>query len=183
MPRLPMVPAEPADPKLKELFDGVRARGIEVPDLYRVLGNAPKLFEAWLAFAWPLRLEATTPRALRELIIMRGAQLSGADYEWVHHWPMALEAGLTEDKLQGLPDWRTSEIYTEQERACLRMVDEVNQLDGASAVAMEDLRRLFDDAEVVELVLTASFYVCVGRFLKSMDIAPEEAFVKYLPKL
>ncbi len=38
--------------------------------------------------------EAKSPRALRELMILRGAQIMGADYEWTHHVPMARAAGV-----------------------------------------------------------------------------------------
>ncbi len=42
---------------------------------------------------------------------------------------------------------------------------------------MAQLRaRGFDDAAVVQLVLTASFYVCVSRFLQSMDVELEPGY-------
>ena len=77
MSRLTMLPSEPADAELKAMFDEVRARGIAVPNLYRVIGHSPPLLRAWLDFAWPLRLHAKTSRRIRELLILRGAQVSG----------------------------------------------------------------------------------------------------------
>ena len=94
MSRLQMVPIETQDPALRAMFDEVCARGIAVPNLYRVLGNAPPMLRAWLDFAWPLRLHAQTSRRIRELLIVRGAQVSGARYEWVHPVEMALAAGV-----------------------------------------------------------------------------------------
>jgi len=57
----------------------------------------------------------------------------------------------------------------------LRLAEEVTRGPGASAEAMAELQAHFDASAVVELTLTASFYVCVGRFLSSMrlELEPE----------
>lgn len=173
MARLELLPTNPDDPELAAMFAEVRGRGIEVPNLYRVLGHAPAMLRAWLDFAWPLRLQATTPRAVRELLILRNAQRSGVVYEWTHHVPMALAAGLTQAKIDALGQWRDSDLFTSTERAVLRLADEVTDGPGASAQCLAELSRHFDEGAIVELVLTASFYVCVGRVLRSMDVELE----------
>jgi len=173
MSRVELMPREPVDPELAAMFAEVRARGIEVPNLYRVLGHAPAMLRAWLDFAWPLRLHAKTPRAIRELLILRGAQRSQVEYEWVHHVPMALAAGVPQAKVDALAAWRESALFDDAERAVLALADEVSDGPGASAGCVAELRRHFDDSAVVELVLTASFYVCVGRVLRSMDVELE----------
>ncbi len=67
MSRLPMVSPDPEDPALRQMFDEVRAHGIALPNVYRVIGLTPPL--------------------------LRGAQVSGARYEWVHHAAMARAIG------------------------------------------------------------------------------------------
>jgi alkylhydroperoxidase family enzyme len=173
MARVELLPLAPADPDLAAMFAEVRARGIEIPNLYRVLGHAPAMLRAWLDFAWPLRLQAKTPRAIRELLILRGAQRSGVEYEWVHHVPMALAAGVPQAKVDAIAAWRESALFDDVERAVLALADEVTDGPGASAECLAALKRHFDDSAVVELVLTASFYVCVGRVLRSMDVELE----------
>ena len=173
MSRLQMVSTDPADPAIKQMFDEVRARGIALPNVYRVLGLAPPLLRAWLDFAWPLRLEAKTPRPIRELLILRGAQVSGARYEWVHHTAMARSAGVTQAQIDALAAWEQSALFDAREQAVLRLADEVTRGPGASAACIDALKQHFSAAEIVELTLTASFYVCVARFLQSMDVELE----------
>ena len=170
MARIDMTPETPADPALAAIFDGVKARGSDLPNLYRVLGASPEMLKSWIDFAWSLRLDARTPRGLRELMIMRGAQISGVAYEWAHHWPMALAAGVSEDKLHALADWRESALFSDEERAALRVADEVTGGPGASEEAIAELKRYFTPPEIVELTLTASFYVCVSRLLTTLDV-------------
>ena len=180
MPRVPLLPERPQDPTISAMFDQVRsAKGpaFRMPHLYRVLGTAPAMFKAWLDFAWPLRADAKTPRSLRELLILRGAQVSGADYEWAHHVPMALEAGVPQTQIDALADWQEAGVFDARERAVLQLADEVTRGPGASAATMAQLKAQgFDDEAVVELVLTASFYVCVSRFLQSMDVELESGY-------
>jgi alkylhydroperoxidase family enzyme len=176
MPRLPLIPLQPDDPELAAMFAEVRDRGWQVPNLYRVLGHAPAMLRAWLDLAWPLRLQARSGRRIRELLILRGAQVSGTRYEWVHHLPMALAAGVTQAQIDALDDrWADSASFDEQEKAVLRLADEVTRGPGASAGCIAGLRQQgYSDAEVTELTLTASFYVCVSRFLQSMDVPLED---------
>lgn len=174
MSRLQMVSTEPEDPALRQMFDEVRAHGIALPNVYRVIGLAPPLLRAWLDFAWPLRLQAKTPRRIRELLILRGAQVSGARYEWVHHAAMARAAGVTQAQIDALAGWEQSALFDAREQAVLRLAEEVTRGPAASPACIEALKQYFNDAEIVELTLTASFYVCVARFLLSMDIDLEE---------
>ena len=184
MSRIPMVPKAPEDAATKALFDEVsaaRGPGFEMPHLYRILGQSPAMFRAWLNFAWPLRLKARTPRKMRELLILRGAQISETAYEWTHHVPMALEAGVTQAQIKALPTWSASDQFDAREKAVLRLVEEITRGPAASEASIENLKQQgFDHGEIVELVLTASFYVCVSRFLKSMDVDLEPKYETYL---
>src|SRR5690606_2224319 len=132
-----MIPAAPEEPPaLANVLARRRAsKGppAELPSLYRVLGNAPAMREAWIAFAWPLRLEACSPRRVRELLILRGAQLCDAAYEWAHHVPMALESGVTVEQVRALDDWRGAGCFDARERAALRLADGACGGPGASA--------------------------------------------------
>lgn len=176
MSRLPLLPLQPDDASLKAMFEEVRGRGIEVPNIYRTIGHAPAMLRAWLDMAWPLRLNAKTPRALRELVILRGATIAKTDYEWAHHVKMALAAGVPQAKIDALADWRASTQFDAKERAALRLADEVTVGPGASAECMAELGQHFAPAEQVELTLTASFYACVGRMLTSFAVELEEQY-------
>jgi alkylhydroperoxidase family enzyme len=176
MARLPLLPTDPADPRVKTMFEEVVRRGVAVPNLYRVMAHAPEMLRAWLDFAWPLRLNANSPRRVRELVILRGAQVSKTAYEWAHHVPMALSAGVTQAEIDDIDHWREVATFTAAEKSALRLAEEVTEGPAASAECMQQLAEHFSPEEIVELVLTASFYVCVGRFLTSMAIELEPGY-------
>lgn len=111
MPRIPLI-EDNADPRIAAIYVALRSGGhAGFPNLYRLLAHAPAMLEAWTRLAWPLRTEAKTPRALRELMILRGAQIMGADYEWTHHAPMALAAGVTREQIDALELARERRLF------------------------------------------------------------------------
>jgi alkylhydroperoxidase family enzyme len=174
MPNLPLI-EDNSDPRIADIYEALKGGGHKgFPNLYRLIGHAPEMLKAWCGLAWPLRNAAKAPRALRELVILRGAQIMAAEYEWVHHTPMARAAGVSQAKIDAIGEWRTSVLFDAKERAALRLAEEITHGPGASAEAMALARKEFADSEVVELVLTASFYACVGRMLHSLDVPLEK---------
>lgn len=169
-PRVPLVSADTKDPLLSEVFDTFRDKGRDVPALYRTLGNAPKMLKAWTDFAWPLRHDAATPRGLRELIIMRVAQLTQAEFEWIAHWDMAVHHGVTVDHLADLADWKASSRFSAEQRAVLQLTDELTIDSRISDETYAAVAAQFTPSDVVEIVLTAAFYPCVSRVLHAFEL-------------
>jgi alkylhydroperoxidase family enzyme len=168
--RLPPVPADSTDPGLAPVFDVFRDAGRDVPLLYRTLGNAPAMLRAWTGMAWPLRHDATSPRGLRELLIMRVAQLTVASFEWLSHWDMAVKHGVTVDQLEHLGRWQDSDLFSPDERAALALADELTTGLAVADGTWAALADRFPPGELVELVLTVSFYACVSRALHALEL-------------
>jgi AhpD family alkylhydroperoxidase len=169
-PRIPPVAGDSTDAALAAVFDVFRDDGREVPLLYRTLGNSPAMLQAWTAMAWPLRHEAQAPRGLRELLIMRVAQVTVAPFEWVSHWDMAVKHGVDEQQLTELHDWAASDRFSDVERAALAMCDELTRDLHVADATWDALAAYFDPGELVELVLTVSFYACVSRTLHALGL-------------
>jgi 4-carboxymuconolactone decarboxylase len=176
MPRLPLADFEPALKKrLEELWGSP-------PNLYRALGNHPTLVAAWTEFSKALRHDTRTPRALRELVILRGAQLARSEYEWAQHLPMARKAGVREAQIAALPAWRASAEFDAREKAALALAEEVTQ-GKVSDKTYDEAMRHFDRAEYVELAMVAAFYAMVARMLDAMGVELEPEVRDYSPKL
>ena len=176
MQRVPLAQFEPALAKrLQELWG-------EPPNLYKALGNHPKLIAAWTEFSKTLRYDTRTPRALRELVILRGAQLMRSEYEWAQHLPMARKAGVSEAQIKDLPSWKTSSQFNAREKAALALSEAVTQGRVSDEVYAEAMRQ-FDHHDYVELSVTAAFYAMVGRMLDAMGVQLEPEFKDFSPKL
>lgn len=173
MSRLPLVSEADLDESLLPVLERFQKAGMEVPVLYRALANAPKMLHGWVSFAWSLRNDAETDRGLRELAIMRVAQLTGASYEWQAHWPMAERFGMNRDQLAELKTWESSEAFTAEQRLLLALTDDLTLRLDISDSTWAALTAEYSPADIVELVLTVAFYSCVSRVLGGFDLRPD----------
>ena len=160
-------------PDLADIYRHVEESAGGVPNLYKVLGHAPVLLKGWIDFAWSLRADAESDRGLRELIILRVAQLSGNEYVWQSHWRAALQAGQDEKKLRALGGWQTSSLFPVEERAALSLTDEITIEASVKEETWAQFVSFFNEQHTVELVLTAAWYACVARVTASLGVPLE----------
>ena len=176
MQRVPLAQFEPALKKRLEELWGTP------PNLYKALGNHPPLVAAWTEFSKTLRHETRTPRALRELVILRGAQLVRSEYEWAQHLRMARKAGVRETQIAALASWRSSSEFDAREKAALAIAEAVTAGQVSDEVYRE-VTKHFDHHDYVELAVTAAFYAMVGRMLDAMEVELEPEMRAYSPQL
>ena len=176
MPRVPPADFEPALRKRLEELWGTP------PNLYKQLANHPKVIAAWNEFARTLRHDSRTPRALREIMILRGAQVMNSEYEWAQHLKMARKAGVREAQIAALAAWKASDEFNAREKAALGLAEAVTQGHVPDDVYAEAMRHV-DHHDYVELAVTAAFYAMVGRMLDAMHVQLEDDFRDYSPKL
>jgi alkylhydroperoxidase family enzyme len=178
MARLPLVP-RPADALTESVFEIFDREGREPIALYRALANSPRMLSAYSTLAQALRYQAETPRALRELVILRTAQLTGSQYEWAHHRVMATQAGVPEQKVIELADWRTSDAFEPAEGAALRLAEEMHDASLTDG-GFEALRQSFSDSEIVELVLLVAFYQGLARTIQAFGLEVEAEYRRFV---
>jgi 4-carboxymuconolactone decarboxylase len=176
MNRLPILQDPELSESAREVIAGMQRRGTRVPDLYRLIANAPELLPAWTALSWPVRNSPLTSRNLRELLIMRTAHLTQSAYEWAHHWELALEAGVREEKLTALPVWRTSQAFDPVERAALDFADALVLTGKVPDAVFAALARHLNSAQLMHVAMTISFYICVAHVASSFELQLEPAY-------
>jgi AhpD family alkylhydroperoxidase len=108
---------------------------------------------------------------LHELLRMRIAMINGCQTCLTWRTPEAIEAGVTEELLAGVADWRISPDYTDAEKVVL---DFTEQFCGDSAnisdTLMAQLEEHFDAGEIVELALVIGKYLSQGRFMQVLGL-------------
>src|SRR5207247_6117951 len=96
---------EPDSEELRELYERLSQNmpEIGVLNIFKVMAHNPQLLRGWLRMATPLLAGGLTlsPR-LREIAILRVAQVCGSEYEFAHPIRIAQQAGLSEDEIASL---------------------------------------------------------------------------------
>jgi alkylhydroperoxidase family enzyme len=108
---------------------------------------------------------------LRELVIMRVAWRAESAYEWGQHWRASLHAGLGQDKLSAVRDWRASDLFSPAEMAALAAADDVLDCGVVRPATWETCAREFPhDRDRVELLSIITLWQMVAVLLRSLQV-------------
>ncbi|MPZ89565.1 MAG: carboxymuconolactone decarboxylase family protein [Nitriliruptorales bacterium] len=157
-----------------------RKRWGVISALYGMLLHSPTVAEGWLALGTVVRRETGFDDRTRELVTCLVAAIVGASFEWENHAVLARRAGVTDEELDALPDWRTCARFGPRDRALLAFSEAVARgtMDDATfAVARATLR----EEEVVELAAMVSYYVGTGRFLNALGVEAGASGLTWTP--
>ena len=87
------------------------------------------------------------------------------------------DAGIPDEKIAALPDFRTSPLFDEAERAALEVAEAMTQLP--ADISDELFARVcahYDDAQLVELAATAAMENFRARFNRVFQIEPNSLY-------
>jgi alkylhydroperoxidase family enzyme len=145
--------------------DFVKVRGTEPGNIHRIVANAPNLLRRFVELANELRNGTQLDPKLRELALLTVGRLTGAEYEFVHHWNMALRLGVRRGQLEQLAHFESSAEFSQDERAVMRYAAEATSNIKVSDAAFEALRRFLDNRRIMELVMNVAIYNAVARVI------------------
>lgn len=172
MAHLPYATLDSAE--TKPLVDRIVKERGSVLHLYQMLLHSPQVAEGWLNYLTAIRQKSTLDGALRELVIVRVAIINGADYEAEQHVPIALELGATQEQIDALGTWQSSDLFSPMQKRVLALTDEMTRNVHVDKTLVDTLKEDFNHQEIVELVATVAAYNMVSRFLEALGISGDD---------
>ncbi|KEZ38648.1 hypothetical protein SAPIO_CDS10656 [Scedosporium apiospermum] len=178
--RLPYVPDPPPTTTEQDaaIVSRIRARRAPRPlqALDLTLLHSPPVADGWNSFLGAVRTRTSIADDIKELAISRVAVCNRAWYEWGHHAPLAVKAGVSEavmevaKRQEPLSREERPEGVSDKEWAVLVYTDEMTRKVEVADETFALVRGLFNDQEVVEITATIACYNCVSRFLVALDV-------------
>jgi alkylhydroperoxidase family enzyme len=166
--------AAPRDPAL---LDAIRKRrGGAFLNLDLAMLWSEPLARGWNALLGAVRREFEVSPRLKELAICVVAKITGAEYEFTHHWPEYVKAGGRDElrKLLDDPDKSTGDpAFTDDERLAIRYAIAMTRSVRVPESLFDQMRRRFSSAEIVELTAAIAAYNMVARFLVALEVENE----------
>jgi 4-carboxymuconolactone decarboxylase len=152
----------------------IRARrGGRLTPLDGMLLHSPPLADGWNSLLGAVRDSSTLPPDIRELAVLRVAELNGAAYEWTAHEPVARAAGMTTEQLAALRAGGDTGALDDRQRTALAYTDAMTRDIAVDDDLFGALGKHFDDRQVVELTATVATYNMVSRFLVALEVGQE----------
>jgi 4-carboxymuconolactone decarboxylase len=193
--RLPALAARPKSPRLKQprvppLSESewsqeqrklVAAHTDTRPllNLYATMLNHPVLYGPRLKFGSYLQRDSMLPAKARELLIMRTALLTRAEYEWGHHVEAAQKAGFSDEEIRRIATGPDAPGWSEEHAAVLRAADELRREAFVSDGTWATLARYYDTPRLFEIIYTSGGYTMTALAINSLGVQLEAGYPSF----
>lgn len=176
MARLPYLNPE-------DLAEGDRDLLKRMITLHRCLVNSPGAARAFGTLGQYIRHSSKLNPRLRELAILQIGWLAKSAYEWSHHVKIGHDFGVTDADIEGLiaESANRPNALDAVTKLVLKGAREIYE-GGMSEATFRALQGHLDQAQMVDLTVTAAFYCAVVRTLATLAIDVEPEYQKYLER-
>jgi alkylhydroperoxidase family enzyme len=163
------------DPSLTEAI--LKRRGGKYINLDLALLWSEPLARGWNAYVGAVRREFSVDPRLKEIAICVVARLTGASYEFKHHWPEYVAAGGNESlrgKLDDADRAMSDPAFNADERLAMRYAAAMTRDIRVPDALFAEVRKRFNETEIVELTAAIATYNMVARILVALEVNPED---------
>ena len=158
------------------LFDRLeRERKVPTANIFSALAHAPQVLDGFISYANTLRGSKLSPK-LRELAILTVGHCTGSAYEIAHHQSHGLKAGISAEQLKAVPDFDSSALFDDEERAVMALARESTLKVDVSEPTWRKAAAFLSERELVELVLTIGWYNSGVRIMGALAIELEDGY-------
>jgi len=136
-----------------------------IPNSVLTMARRPAIAKAFAALNQAILYEGTVPEETKMLVALISSQASGCRYCQSHMANLSNLYGSSDEKIAQLWEFETSELFTDAERAALRVAWKAGQLPNSSDVTDFDaLKRHWDEGQIVEIVAAIGLFGYLNRW-------------------
>lgn len=171
MPRLRYIEDSEKTPEIDVLIKSAERTGAPDPRVVRIMTRSP-IGKAWVEMWNKVLYEGVLPHKLKEMCRIKISIAHQCGYCSTVRSKVAQAEGLTEDMINDLGNYETSQYFSPCEKAALRYSDLFKQ--GEHAIdrdeVYQDLAKHFSDEEIIELGQLCAQTDGVGKLVKSLNV-------------
>jgi alkylhydroperoxidase family enzyme len=172
MSRLSRVTREEVTGSARDVLERKLAESGRVPDMYGVFAHRPWILTTMDAHLSAVMGSGTVPLKLKEMLALQ-ASLSHAGGQGAHGQEILAErTGATREQVARLLDFENGP-FGDAEKAALRYGRRVTRDASVSDEVFAELRRHFDEGEIVEITCVLGIFAYFNRFNEALRVEPE----------
>jgi uncharacterized peroxidase-related enzyme len=163
-------------PELETLFQLYDDTLSFVPNSLYTMARRPEILRAFSELITRIWRTGTVPVGLKPLIAIVASKAAGCQYCQAHEAVDAKMRGVSDQKIAAIWDFERSPLYSDAERAALRFARDASVVPNeVSPIHFAELRRHWDDGEIVEILAVIGLFGFLNRWNDSMATDLEEA--------
>lgn len=156
-------------PDFEEGFEIIEAVMGFVPRSMFTMGRNPAILKGFGELSFAVLGPGKIEPGLKQLIAHIASTAAGCRYCQAHTASSAARSGVEADKVAVAWEFETNELFTEAERAALRLANDAAVTPNATSPEhFERLAEHFDDDQVVEIVAVISLFGWLNRWNDTM---------------
>jgi len=184
MPRLRYIEENEKTPHARDLIESAKRTGAPDPRVVSIMTRSA-VGTGWVEYWNKVLYQGVLPHKLKEMCRIKISVAHQCGYCSTVRSNVAKGEGLTEDMINALSVYQTSELFTPREKAALHYADLFKQ--GEHAIdkdeVYQDLSKHFSDEEIIELGLLCAQTDGVGKLVKSLNVLSWEDACALNPRL
>ncbi|MDQ6630001.1 MAG: carboxymuconolactone decarboxylase family protein [Pseudomonadota bacterium] len=178
MPHLQPLPWE-ASPQFRERFEHYQSTRGFVPNSILTMQRRPAIAQAFMDLNKAVLYEGTVAEELKMLVSLVTSQASGCRYCQAHMTNLASIYRASDEKIRAVWEFETSPLFSAAERAALRLGYHAALVPNEATQAdFEELKKHFDDGQIVEIVATIALFGYLNRWNDTMATTLEPRAVE-----
>jgi uncharacterized peroxidase-related enzyme len=156
-------------PELEELFRLYDETMSFVPNSLFTMARRPEILRAFSELITQIWRTGTVQVGLKPLIAIVASTAAGCRYCQAHETVDAKMRGVDEAKIAEIWNFERSPLYSDAERAALRFARDASLVpNDVTPAHFEELRRYWDDGEIVEMLAVIGLFGFLNRWNDSM---------------
>ncbi len=150
---------------------------------FRMMAHNPEAARQLYALLRTLMTQNKLPLRLRELIVLRLAWTTATEYAWFQHYTIATaQAGLSDQDVLAVRDWKRSDRWSPADRAVLAAVDDtLGEGKISDAVWALCTQHIPDPAQLVEVVIAIGNWTMFSQILRTLEVPLQDGAMMWPP--
>jgi len=171
----PLEDSEIADKYILDKFQHyANTRGF-IPNSIRTMARRPNIVKAFMDLNQAVLYEGTVEVELKMLVALASSFASGCLYCQSHMSNLSSIYQASDEKIAAIWEFERSDLFTEAERAAIRLALKAGNLpNDANQADFDDLAQHFNDEQVVEIVAAIALFGYLNRWNDTMATQLEE---------
>ncbi len=168
MPHVKPLHKMEAHPDTLEVLSAIEKKFEGLPNIFAILAYQPDVLKGVVAIDSGIQMDL--PGTLRELAYYKASQVNGCEYCSHYHKKAAEKAGVSDEQLKAIGDYKSSDAFSEVEKHVLSYAEQLTQTGNVDEATVEGVKQHLSDQQLVTLAATVALANFTNRFNHGLGI-------------
>ncbi len=170
MTRVPYATREAMDAAGQAVWDEIETSRGGVARNYAALLNNPQAAGSMAHLGGYARYQAPLDPRVKFLAVLTAAREAHGHYVWTANLPGAKQAGLSDEILAAIREFRAPAGFDGRDGAVVQFVLELLRQHRISDATFEAVRALVGDAGVIDVLVVSGYYHTLSNCLQALEV-------------